>query len=78
MKSCLSGNARFSFSSHPTLACTCVLVMNVPMNVDKNLMANSMHRIDFTRFIILAVMRTAAGSIIASKALGFFCCEVQT
>ena len=49
------------------------LLMNVPMKVDKM----SMHRIDFTRFIILAVMRTAAGSSI-SEALGFPFCEVQT
>ena len=37
----------------------------------------SMHRIDFTGFIILVVMRTAAGSS-TSEALGFPCCEVQT
>ena len=49
------------------------LLMDVPMKVDKM----SLHRIDFTSFIVLAVMRTAAGSR-TSEALGFPFCEVQT
>ena len=49
------------------------LLMNAPMKVDKM----SVHRLDSTSFIILAVMRTAASSS-TSEAFGFPFCEVQT